>query len=997
MQSTFSVSTFLRDLLTRCIGGVMIEPEQWNFPNDGFDRGFFNTRLKQDKPINARTHKRFIFVFSHLFAPEKRTDSKFGEAAAVNAANELILLFQEYFFIDLHIWDNTHTSNNHESRSHLLQCLDIVLSAMENESAVSAEGISTLLSNYLEKVNRLNLPQAPEYPSFLGRMPYGMTEHFIGRASIINSTVQQLTHSVPVFLHGIGGIGKTEIAKATLNRIINTPISEHGIRHILWVRYVENDFARSLVESLHMDTSAHNIDSLFHEAIEAINQYRDRLLMVIDNVESDSDDRLLQVTQYLKCRFLITSRVEGFHQFTRIPIPAMGMDDCMSLFYCYYHSIHDDISLRKIIELADYHTVTVELLAKIADTEEVLLHEFLHNLIRCGFRISDEEASTSHEQLRSDGRIIDQLQKLFKIYGCTDSEELLLTQISSIPSIPFHFEQGKRWFSLKNRTDLNHLAKRGWIKKETIYTAGRAKHLYSIHSVIASAIRAQRQTVLYDSCQSFIREITVDMQNASEKNDAEKKTLIQFSWSLNDIFSGDFHSESDCDFLWALAEIYRDIGYYEKALPLLEKLKVMYKSLYGEGCIELSSVWNSCGLIHFELSHFEDALAEYNTSRSILLEHIEPEDLSELARTELGKLDMNIGNVYRKLDFSKSASYFDSAYQTFLDILGDDAHPTMLALGYKAIYAAQAGQLSDAEKTYLDIYDRSRKYPDDRDMLLLHAEVAHHLGSLYGDYAPEKAMPYLVDARDIFWNHLSPTHPDTLDVLNSICALRQQTEDDYSAILEELERLLPLFIDAYGEDDPNTGTIYNNIGLCYYYMNIPDEAIRYYREAIRIDELTYGTDHEATAYIHNNVGAVYSENGKPEKAIPEHLHALRVYQAAHPDRMNLDLAQTHCDLADAYLRLGDLDQCTEHLNEAFPIYEAMLPENAHQLLPPYSTLANLLVEANDFIQAETIYGHILWLLLQNGYQEESPSVQEFAAKSEEVKALADRQRKNSKS
>lgn len=478
-------------------------------------RGFFNTRLKQDKPVNSRTRKRLIFVFSHLFAPENRTNSKFGEAAAVNAANEFILLFQEYFFIDLHIWDNTHTSNNHESRSHLLQCLDIVLSAMENESAVSVEGISTLLSNYLEKVNRLNLPQAPEYPSFLGRMPYGRTEHFIGRVSIINSTVQQITHSVPVFLHGIGGIGKTEIAKATLNRIINAPISEHGIRHILWVRYVEGDFARSLVEAFHMDTSTHNIDSLFHEAIEAINQHSDSLLMVIDNVESDSDDRLLQITQYLKCRFLITSRVEGFHQFTRIPIPAMDMDDCMSLFYCY--------------------------------------------------------------------------------------------------------------------------------------------------------------------------------------------------------------------------------------------------------------------------------------------------------------------------------------------------------------------------------------------------------------------------------------------------------------------------------------------------MNIPDEAIRYYREAIRIDELTYGPDHEATAYIHNNVGAVYSENGKPEKAIPEHLHALRVYQAAHPDRMNLDLAQTHCDLADAYLRLGDLDQCTEHLNEAFPIYEAMLPENAHQLLPPYSTLANLLVEANDFIQAETIYGHILWLLLQNGYQEESPSVQEFAAKLEEVKVLADRQRKNSKS
>lgn len=316
----------------------------------------------------------------------------------------------------------------------------------------------------------------------------------------------------------------------------------------------------------------------------------------------------------------------------------------------------------------------------------------------------------------------------------------------------------------------------------------------------------------------------------------------------------------------------------------------------------------------------------------------------------------------------------------------------MLALGYKAIHAAQSGRLSNAETTYLDIYDRSKNYVDDRDMLLLRAEVAHHLGSLYIDYAPEKAMPYLTDARDIFWDHLSLTHPDTLDVLNSICALRQQTEDDYPSILEELERLLSLFIEAYGENDPNTGTIYNNIGLCYYYMNNPDEAVRNYRKAIRIDELSYGPDHEATAYIHNNIGAVYSESGRPDKAIPEHLHALQVYAASHPDCMSLDLAQTHSDLADAYLRLGDLDNCMNHLNEAFPIYESMLPDDAHQLLPPYSILGNLLVEANDFIQAEIVYGHILWLMLQNGYKEDSDSVQEFAAKLEEVKVLADSQK-----
>src|SRR5699024_10048897 len=155
------------------------------------------------------------------------------------------------------------------------------------------------------------------------------------------------------------------------------------------------------------------------------------------------------------------------------------------------------------------------------------------------------------------------------------------------------------------------------------------------------------------------------------------------------------------------------------------------------------------------------------------------------------------------------------------------------------------------------------------DLLFLRAGAAHHLGSIYSDYAPTKAMPFLTEARDIFWNLLSPTHPDTLDVLNSIGSLRLSTEDDYPQILGDFQHLLELFIKAYGPDDPNTGTIYNNIGLCYYYMEEYDKAIVNYREALRIDAVTYGEDHESTAYIYNNIGAVYSEMNLWKKAIAE--------------------------------------------------------------------------------------------------------------------------------
>ena len=103
--------------------------------------------------------------------------------------------------------------------------------------------------------------------------------------------------------------------------------------------------------------------------------------------------------------------------------------------------------------------------------------------------------------------------------------------------------------------------------------------------------------------------------------------------------------------------------------------------------------------------------------------------------------------------------------------------------------------------------------------------------------------------------------------------------------------------------------------------------------------------------------------------------------------MNLDLAQTHSDLADAYLREEDADKVMEHLNEAFSIYDKMLPENARQLLQPYSTLANLLLALNEYDESITNYSHVLWLMKENGYTEDSFAFHEFTDRINEVRQL----------
>ena len=987
MQSSQTCAAFLHTLLVQCIGTVMIEWEQWNFPPPSFDRGYFNSRLKQQAPVNALTHKRLMRLFESVFHPDTRSqNSRYQEPQAVEAANALIALIDQCFHTDLSVWHNGYTRDNAPSRSHLLTCLDKILSIMEGQEFLPDQEIKEALDSYMDSVkSHVDIPVS-EYPELLTPAPYHQTEHYIGRAAITETILGHLLAGESCYLHGIGGIGKTEIAKSVLQKILDMPSAQSGITHIMWVDYTEGDFALSLVRSLKLESSTHNLDDAFQKAIHLINQYRDKLLLFVDNVEEADDEKLLELTQYLNCRVLATSRCKGFAGLTEITVPPLSTDECMELFYAYYHGQKDDITLYKIIELADRHTVTVELLAKIADSEELLLHEFYSSLVRCGFNISEEEVTSSHEKMHSEGRVIEQLAKLFQVYGCTPDEERLLIQVSTIPNIHFSFDQAKKWFDLKNRTPLNHLVKRGWLKREALYDNGRNRYLYFIHSVIASAIRAQFLDRLYRECEGFIREITVEMQASKDENDAVKKELIQFSWSLNDIFQGQFHSESDCDFLWALAEIYRDIGYYERAIPLLDSLMTLYTEAFGEGCIQLGSVWNSKGMIDYELSHFESSLEDYQNSRKVVESHLFQDHPSSVTETDLAKLDLNIGRLYLKIDYLKAKPYLDRAYQTFLSKQGENDYLTLNALGNMAMYLFHDGHLQDAEKIFMEIYQKIPENTSDRQMLFLRADAAHHLGSLYSDTAPSKAMEYLIVARDIFWKYLSPTHPDTLDVLNSICSLRLTTESDYTQILSDFHQLLELFLKAYGPDDPNTGTVYNNIGLCYYYMKKPKDAIRNYEKAIWIDKLSYGENHEATAYIYNNLGAAYADDNQPEEAIAQHKLALQIYESVYPDHLNLDLALTHADLAETYLTLGDADATMDHLNKAFAIYDKMLPENAHQFLFPYSTLANLEVALGDNDTAISLYSHIIWLMFENGYAQNSPDVKQFEERIQELRA-----------
>ena len=67
MSDIVTSSDFFRALLMQCIGTIMIEWEQWEFPQPSFDRGYFNERLKRPIPVNTLTRQRTKRLFENIF------------------------------------------------------------------------------------------------------------------------------------------------------------------------------------------------------------------------------------------------------------------------------------------------------------------------------------------------------------------------------------------------------------------------------------------------------------------------------------------------------------------------------------------------------------------------------------------------------------------------------------------------------------------------------------------------------------------------------------------------------------------------------------------------------------------------------------------------------------------------------------------------------------------------------------------------------------------
>lgn len=697
-----------------------------------------------------------------------------------------------------------------------------------------------------------------QYPVYLSDIVTDIDTFYISRSSLENQIWNNIVLSGrSILLYGIGGIGKTEVAKAVLKNIYLLPSDVTGIEQIIWVNYTNDNLKDSLIEAVNGSRKNKTQDEAWEEIYHLIQIQREKLLIVIDNVENINDDQDLEKLGGLPCRVLVTSRVDKIGGLQKYSVDHLSREACREIFYYHYVGNHDDYYLNKILQLIDCHTVMLELLAKTANMEEKSLQEFYDMLVQNGFRVSDEKVDSGHPSLRKERRVTEQLKILFTISKCRNQDKNLLCQLSAIPAIPFQYKMVKNWIEIKSKSQLEYLVKTGWIKSD-----GKLVTTYVMHSVIASAIRFQSEEYLYEKCRFVIHSLSKELECSDEEYGAEKSYLIPFSWSISDVLRGHLCDEEDAEFLVNLAYVYFDVGNYDKAYQFFERALEIDKNVSGLKSALVSSDYYNLAQVSYYMYQFPKALSFSRKSLTIRKKYYSSNDLEIIVLIKM------MAGIYVKLNrldraeklYSWATGKFENNPKT--DILQLSTHYSDMATFYRE--RGYSGDYEKAERYYQKAESGMKKVYGSKP----HPEMAAFYDEkslLYvnmGKY--EEALSLFKEALSIKEKTLEEEHPDIVQSYGSIGLVYYELTE-YEKALDCLNKALEIADKIWSGPFSFKADIYTNLGLVYRSKGDYTKAKDFYDLALHIREEIYSPNHPLVLATKNNIAQVYvSEERYPD-------------------------------------------------------------------------------------------------------------------------------------
>ena len=663
--------------------------------------------------------------------------------------------------------------------------------------------------------------------------------HYTGMTNYLEQIDNVFSTSNHVYIEGIGGVGKTELAKkyAEVNRkkfdIIQLISYDANLastigRNLNFHNYDEDVYAKEYNDTLKNamlsdDIIADKVNiKLLTDKLSFLEEHKERILIIIDNFNVDYDEDLHRFISS-NHKIIFTSRVE--HKSNSVIVNGIDENDVMALFESYYGkkvSIDDVPYVYEIGKRALGHTMTIELAAAALYMNGESIKSMLERL-KIGITKIGAYAEIDKEEVNARDRqqtISEHISKLFDVSDIfiNTNYNFIMTNLSIIPTEGIYVGAFYNWalstFYSNNKDeakkDLYNLRKQRWLQINLDENTGNK--IISLHPTIAE-ISFDYLKPNSKECIGLLTGYIDEAKEYMRKSYIEKTNLIKLlSYACDKIEDEEIMVS---ELYNSTAILYNSLSWYDEAVRMYQKVYGIRERFYGIYDLRTINTVNNIACVFSRIGDYSNALELHESVldvRERILGYEHPDTAASYN---------NIASIYSKIgEYDRAIELFVKDLSICEAILGDE-HP-------------------DTATTYNNL-----------------------AGVYYKKGDNEKAIELYSKALDIRKKVLG-NHPDTATTYNDL-ALVYSNLGEFDIALDLYAKDFAITIDALGPEHPTVAINYSNIGLVHYYQNDYDKALEWFDKSLIIREKTLGTDHPETVALYKFIAMIYDKLGESLK------------------------------------------------------------------------------------------------------------------------------------